>query len=556
MATDNVKALLYSKKILPLDVFKTGLLDFLRDEIKRVLQFDYSLGAILSPTALPVVATGNNMINVGATGGPWKTTTGTGYLINFNAGDARLQNIAIPPDAGTVYSVALESCEVESSVEQNPRTSEYQYRYILETIGRKAAPDAVVLAGANVTLTVDAVTEAGHSYAGRSVRVWLKSKADGGPGPQTLLDASAILTGVVTYVGGHNVVTVAAMGQTTPSTNPADYWVQLVGPTVRRKAVEDLSTTVGAVFLGEVTAVAAGAPITTITTTAQRLVGFTLADTAEVFRRDAHGHVKVRVQADATDAAESQLAVDDHGGVRRFTVDETGAVLAASAHVTGAATIDGVLTAASEHVTGNATVDGALSAGSAAITGGVSAASAAVAGTMTAGSVAATAAVTGATAHITGASALDGDLTLGTTLAFGAANVGAGGAYAANRMSRLQIPRAWGQIRPDGTTTNGHFQPLTDGYNVQTPYNSGNFIYVPFVNAMDDANFVVTLSWDDWYFGGSTDGRFGGTFVPFVSDQFGFNIRARQLNSDTSWTSIIAGSASGVHLFFAVYGRQ
>jgi hypothetical protein len=93
MATDNVKALLYSKKILPLDVFKTGLLDFLRDEIKRVLQFDYSLGAILSPTALPVVATGNNMINVGATGGPWKTTTGTGYLINFNAGDARLRTL-------------------------------------------------------------------------------------------------------------------------------------------------------------------------------------------------------------------------------------------------------------------------------------------------------------------------------------------------------------------------------------------------------------------------------------------------------------------------------
>lgn len=610
MATDNVKALLHSKKILTLDVFKAGLLDYLREEIKRVLEFDYSLPAILSATVIPVAPTGNNRIDIGASGGPFKATTGIGYIVSFPSADDRLTSITIPPDAGVVYSVALEAVEVEANVEQNPRTGEYQYKYILESIGRKAAPDGVVVSGPSLTVTVDSVTEAGHDYSGRSVRVWLKSKDDGGPGPQTPLDVNAFQTATVSYVGGHNVVTVAAMGQTAPSTSASDYWVQLIGPTVRRKIVEDLTATTGAVFVAEVTSVAAASPIATISTTAQRLVGFTPADTADVFRRDTHGRVKVRVKADASDSAEPQLSVMGTDGLTKFQVDETGLATTASAHVTGAATVDGVLTAASEHVTGAATVDGALTAGSAHITGAaavdgiLSAASASVAGAVAAGSVAATGALTGASssvsgtasaalvsasgnvqagsqligasAHVTGSGQVDTDLSLGRVLKFTQSpdaqpTDGLSGGlpdplYGPGTLSRLSVCKAWARIRPTGVGTAGANMIVDDGMNIDEAYVFGNTILINFTNAMEyDDSYVVNVTIDDFNWGGFN--TFNADVTPYCVDRFQFLLRARDRYEigASHWGTPSAnpaaayfnlGTSSGIALHITVFGRQ
>ena len=332
MATDDWKTRIENGVNLSLDRMKDGFLDYLASAVLAAASSAFADDAVIGSSAIPVTPNGNNKVDVGATGGPYKAVDGAGRVIKFNSADARLQGIAIPPGAGDVYTVGLEVALLDDEPEANPDTAEIQYRKQFESIGRQGTPDLVTDNGdGTLTFRVDGITDAaGKDFSGRQVRVWLKAKSDGGGvGPASAVEATAIETCTVSLVGGHNVITtVGDLGQQAAflarSTTAADYIVALIGPTVRLKTTEDLSSTAGCLYLADVTSVASGNPITTIVTTDQRLVSFDLADLGNVLRKDSHGSVKVRVHADASDASEPQLEVYDAAALSRFLVDETG----------------------------------------------------------------------------------------------------------------------------------------------------------------------------------------------------------------------------------------
>ncbi len=259
--------------------------------------------------------------------------------MKFGANDARLQGIRIPPSA-VVFSVGLETAEIDEGVETNPRTGELEYRKITEAIGRKRAPTSVTYSSPTLSMVVDSLFDGAgptpKDHTGRKVRVWLKSTQDGGlVGPKSSIEAVAFEELTVSYVGNNKITLAGKLGQDTgtPSTTASDYWVQIVGPTVTTKTVEDLISTSGAVFLAEVTGVGGVGgviPGGNIATAAQRIIAFSLADTSDVLRRDSHGFVKVRVKADASDAEEPQLEVQNFAGTTVFKVDEDGDITAVS----------------------------------------------------------------------------------------------------------------------------------------------------------------------------------------------------------------------------------
>src|SRR5262245_31218206 len=195
MPTDLKFVRLYNKRILPLVQWKDNFLDYMRTYIEAVQSANYNLDGTIGLAVVPVVASGNNAINVAATGGPYKGTTGLGRLMNFAALDARLQNVPVPPVAATAFHVALESALCEDGVETNPRTGEIEYSQIKEDIGRIGTPNSVVNNG-GVNLTLNLNTLLGTDDAtGRKVRVWLKPKQSGGAvGPQSTNPAVAFET--------------------------------------------------------------------------------------------------------------------------------------------------------------------------------------------------------------------------------------------------------------------------------------------------------------------------------------------------------------------------
>jgi photosystem II stability/assembly factor-like uncharacterized protein len=284
MATDQIKLRPYNKKILPFDQLKANLIDYLTGADEANMQMLFGNDTVIV-NAIPVTATGNNHVHVGATGGPFSASNGLGKTVKFNAADSRLQTIAIPPDAGQVYDIGLEVALVEQGLETNPRTGDVQYQTVKEDIGRIGTPDTVTVSGGGLVIALNGLLGT-QNHAGRQVKVWLKPKEDGGNvGPKSLSSAIAFETLTVAFVGGNNQVTTAAQfGQTGASTTPGDYKVQVIGPTVRKESVENLRNTAGCVFLGAVTSVASGSPIVAISVVDQNVAPYTLANVAPPLR--------------------------------------------------------------------------------------------------------------------------------------------------------------------------------------------------------------------------------------------------------------------------------
>lgn len=362
MATDQSFARLYNKKILPLDQFDTNLLQYLRGLIDDSITISYFKSTVLL-NQIPVVTTGLNQVNVGATGGPYKATTGLGKVIKFNANDSRLQNIKIPPLAGVPFGVALETALIEDKTEINPRTGAVEYRNIREELGRVLSPSSVTWASGTNTLTFNLDNHFSTSLdnSGRTARVWMKSLASGGAvGPQVAVDGpgvnAAFYEAVVTFDGTHvqlTIVSATPLGQVVPSTVASDYLILVKGPTVTRQSIEDMRNTTGAVYLATVTSVATATaiPAGNINTLDQRTATFQSTDISAVIITDPHGFAKIQVTADASDNGQAQVSVRNNAAVTTWSVNEKGvqvgaqgtfAAVAASAVAGVTATGDGI----------------------------------------------------------------------------------------------------------------------------------------------------------------------------------------------------------------------
>lgn len=248
MATGAQMSRFYNKKNMPWDQFDTMFQAFLRQQIADAVAANMPAPFTYLPgpgTVVPVTAPSVNAISVGVTGGPYAATDGQGHIFKFTAayGATNMASIRVPPDAGVLYGVALESCLVEDqTIEVNPRTGAFEYRNFIEDIGRVVSPSAVTWVGSTLTLTFQSTTafEVGKDNTGRLLRVWLKSKSNGGPGPQSAIAARAFYTGALNSLN-QIVLTTAGLGwvpfnQATPSTTPSDYTALIKGPTIRRQA--------------------------------------------------------------------------------------------------------------------------------------------------------------------------------------------------------------------------------------------------------------------------------------------------------------------------------
>lgn len=244
---------LKNKMLLGFEDMGPRLLSYLKQLNIESVQSRWDVDGAFN-TKLTLAGFSANTIQVG---GSSKGTDGLGHTLDIV--NAFTRNAVFENSNTVVYYVALFYAEVPQEIRINPRTGKPQYDHYTEEIGRSAAPTSVVDNGnGTITFNVNSVTESGVTNAGRQVKVFLNTPADGAS-----TEATAIELLTVAFGGGNNTVTTAgALGQTTISTTASDYTVVLLGPSVARNTV--LSTVSGAFFIGTVTG-NGGTPATTDT---------------------------------------------------------------------------------------------------------------------------------------------------------------------------------------------------------------------------------------------------------------------------------------------------
>jgi N-acetylneuraminic acid mutarotase len=184
--------------------------------------------------------------------GTSEATDGDGHVLDLSQATDDGSAVPFENTAATTYYVALRSIERMSGIQINPRTGAPEYELTKEDIGELGEPDSVSDLGGTIQLNINSLLEPNVDHSGRTVMVYLNTPAD-----NATTEAVAIETLTSTYSAPNNLITtVAQLGQSTVSTDPADYTVVVLGPTVRRDT--DLRVVDGIVFIGMVTGGGAG----------------------------------------------------------------------------------------------------------------------------------------------------------------------------------------------------------------------------------------------------------------------------------------------------------
>jgi hypothetical protein len=233
MGTGDKRVNLYSKQLFGLSDIRTEFFDYLIELIRDAQRTAYNSQGVFSPVTL--AGTVNDTVDISILFGQ----DAFGHLLEQGALAYLFENTNL-----TDYFIGFAFGEIPDEVESNPRTGEIEYQRLEEAIGEVGDPDSVAdLGGSSLKIIIDTLADAGHSYAGRSARVWLKD-------PLTLTTWFEDLT--ITWDGSNNIITTATyLGQTTPSTTAADYEVIIFGPKI---TVVDISASPGGrCFIGKVT---------------------------------------------------------------------------------------------------------------------------------------------------------------------------------------------------------------------------------------------------------------------------------------------------------------
>lgn len=258
MSTGQNKINIYLKKFLPQQQMVDNFLEYLRNQDTENLTLQYPDQGFFYGNSM--AGSGPNEVTLAT---PSLATDGLGNLLKLDPVDAPF---TFENALGIQYHVGLRYNVLETDTEVNVRTGQIEYSFSKDAIGEKGQPTAVIDNGSTLRVKVDSVTEVGVSNAGRKAIVYLK-RAKG--------QADAFFVGTVSFVSGENVVdTTHLIGQTAGlvSTNPADYWVFIPGPTVRRNT--NISLDPNIVYYGTVTGAGSGnTPSTVDTTPANVLYG-------------------------------------------------------------------------------------------------------------------------------------------------------------------------------------------------------------------------------------------------------------------------------------------
>lgn len=257
MTTEAQFADIAFKKLLSYEDFQTRMMGYLQEYVRenmfRVFSDDGSFA-----TKATFAGFANDTIRVSPPGSRMGTD-GAGHILELGflgidtEFSGRIKDFLFENTVATVYYVSYQYTPIPRGIVINPRNGMPQYAYNIEGIGRRNEPNAVTDNG-NGTITFDindVCDGAGHSYAGRRALVFLKT-----PVKDAIMESIALETRTITWNGVNNRITTAgALGQSVISTDPNQYEVILLGPTVSKTDTAGLS---GHWFMGAITGTGAG----------------------------------------------------------------------------------------------------------------------------------------------------------------------------------------------------------------------------------------------------------------------------------------------------------
>jgi len=257
MSTNDLRVNIYLKKFLPQQQMQENFQFYLQDKLENFLSIMYPEQGVFTDITNLLSSTANDTFDVKT---PLIATDALGHLLAPDP--SRVTQVDFENASGVDYQIGLRFNYLDAAdtntVETNVRTGKFEYTFDQESIGEMGDPDNVVDNGSNLTLRVNSITEAGVDNSGRTVRVFLKPRQDGGSiGPLSESEPYEDVT--VVFSGGNNeITTIGLLGQTAGdvSTDTNDYRCYLLGPSVKRNT--DLTSDPNIVFLGTITGSGSG----------------------------------------------------------------------------------------------------------------------------------------------------------------------------------------------------------------------------------------------------------------------------------------------------------
>lgn len=289
---------------------------------------------------------------------PWRSASGNmleerAALFGILASDGIVNDVPFANATGVTYYIGIACATYPTTIAQNPRTGAHEYVKEKTIIGVKVKPATVTDTGIGLafTLPTDAIIGTA-SLAGRTAIVY---KVDDPQGDT----ATAIASGTVVWTGAANQVSTTYLGQSSPSTTPADYAIVLTGPVCSNvPAVANVNGLAQAgTILGGAAPTVNGDAQDLIPTMA-KLLQDVLVVSAPSKRSTARGVYKVKVTGKAGEVGVNQIEVTAPGGAPVFAVDENGAITGASLTLSGLLTVSGGIDLDGSDVTGGGAFHG------------------------------------------------------------------------------------------------------------------------------------------------------------------------------------------------------
>jgi len=243
MTTGAEKTVIALKRLMAAEDFRERFLDYVNGQLLDTRGRVWDTHGVIGQNTGDQISPGGgftpNHILI-AQGGlqQFLMTDGIGNFITLgepggeDASIGQIKLVVFENLAATQYFVSLHSALMPRNVQVNPRTGVPEYSREVEVVGDRADVDQVIDNGTNITFVIDGVVrEANHSHAGRTAVVFKKTPARGATS-----DAIAIESLTVFWTGTQNRVTTSGqLGQVSPSLDPADYEVVLLGPSIAKR---------------------------------------------------------------------------------------------------------------------------------------------------------------------------------------------------------------------------------------------------------------------------------------------------------------------------------
>lgn len=269
MPTGDKHVDIYNKQLVPQQGWDQYFFRYLDEKVNAATRSAFLTSGVLSDKEIGLGSTANDTFSADLTDAS-RGVDDIGHIMDLaNLRTEDYEEIPFENALGITYYVGFRYQAVPSGIERNPRSSEPEYPYELDTIGELGEPDSVTDNTTYIRLELDGLLEAGVDHSGRLVRVYLDN-------PVSPVEAVAYYDGTVSY-GTTNYVdipytpTAGPLGQTAPtypiSTTASDYRVHVYGLSWFRNT--DISTDGTYVFLGTVQGSGAGTTPTVFDTTGQ-----------------------------------------------------------------------------------------------------------------------------------------------------------------------------------------------------------------------------------------------------------------------------------------------